>query len=156
MRSVLFAVGLTLAASSIPASADTPAEQLEYFLGTWNCVTHAGGAAFSESRTITAAPGSVWLHASGTLSEKNHPLANEDTYLTYDSRNARFVLLGITSAGAYFIATSSSPALDGSKWTDAFPDDGGAGTLVENSASQYTSTTVAKNGMTTQTICTRR
>jgi hypothetical protein len=156
MRGALLAVGFLLVASAIAASADTPSGQLQYFVGTWSCDVHATAANFSETRTTAALAGSVWIHSTGTATEKNQVLASEDTYLGYDERNSRFVLVGITSAGGYFVATSGSRTLNGSSWTDDFPNDGSTATLVENSTSQYTTVTTATDGAKTQTVCARK
>ncbi len=155
MYKAILACGLAIAALAIPASADTPASQLQYFIGTWNCIVHAGQITFTVNESIAVMPGGAWLHETATDSEKNQPVATEDNYLGYDTRNSRYVLLGITSLGTYYVSTSSSTTLNGSKWQSAFPT-GTSDTLTEDSSTRYTIDGVDAGGATTQQVCTRQ
>lgn len=155
MRNIVFAFALSLAAFALPAAADTPSDELQYLVGTWNCTTQTATASLSESQTIAAMPGSPWLHATGAMSVKNAPAGSEETYIGYDARNSRFVIVGINSFGTYFISTSSSAVLNGSKWQGAFPA-GGSATFTENGSTRYTVDAVAPGGTTTHEVCTRQ
>ncbi len=137
------------------AAGPTPAMQLEYFIGSWNC-TGTGAAHFTEHQSVLAVPG--WLQGSGTITMSGQPAANEYFYLGWNVRNARWALISIDSAGNYAIATSPSQQLDGSTWSAAFPPVSGSGTLTQDSSTQYTIVNTFQMGgqsLMQRVVCTR-
>ncbi len=160
MRKRLLAPGIfaaTLVAGAFAgADATPPTTQLQYLVGTWNCSV-SGSAAFSEHTTLAQAAGNPWVHGASSAQISGHPIS-EDFYVGYDARNSRWVLITIDSMGGYSVSTSSSPALNDSTWTAAYPQSSGSATFVENSATQYTlDSSGMADGRKVQTheVCTR-
>lgn len=135
-----------------------PPSELQYFLGTWNCVT-TGATSFTETETDVMAPGDHWIHGSGPTTVTGGASGREDFYLGYDAQRRRWVLVSIASNGNYSVATSSSPDIDRSTWQSSYPVVGGNGTFTENSPTQYTidnSYTYAGRTLTTHAVCNKQ
>lgn len=160
MRKALIALALTLAATAfVPAHADTPspATQMQYLVGTWDCTT-TGSTPLNESMSVEALAGGAWLHGSATA-QVNQRTVNEESYLEWDATASHWVLIQIVSTGGYAVSTSSSPMLNGSAWTALGDSSGATATLTENSASQYTLERSGFQGgrkVTIDEVCTRQ
>lgn len=59
------------------------------------------------------------------------------SFLGYDAKNRRWVFLNADEHMGYGTGYSNSMRLSGSSWRDAYPADGGTGTLRIVSANQY-------------------
>ena len=157
MRKALCVLAFSLASIS-PALADTdsPATQLRYLIGSWDCVTN-GATPITEAMTVEALPGGAWLHGTGT-SQANGQSLTDESYLEWDARTSRWILIQIYSNGTYAVSTSTSPTLSGSTWT-AYGASAPGATLSENAATQYTLEQSGIEGgrkITLDEVCTRQ
>jgi hypothetical protein len=102
------------------------AASFKFLLGTWNCtrtINVAGVpkvATMSETQVVTA-DGPQWLHAKQTIMQSGQTGSQQDLYLAYNAQHAQWTLITIDARGFSEVETSSSPALNGSTWTVAFP-----------------------------------
>jgi len=137
MRKFVLALALLGGALvAVPASADTPAAQLQYLIGTWDCSV-TGGMSFTETNMFEPMPGGSWIHGSGTAQSQQGSIVTA-SYLEWDATSSRWVLVSILSSGLFTVATSASPSLNGSSWNEVYPTSGDTATITENSPTQYT------------------
>jgi hypothetical protein len=171
------AVGLILALSLMGATpamttpaAGTAADRaasLKFLLGTWHCtrtVSVAGTAkpaTMTETQVVTA-HGAQGLHATQTIMRDGQTGSQQDLYLAYNAQHANWVLITIDSGGASQVETSTSPSLNGSKWSVAYPSTSN-GTSVfkktaDNAYSSASTWTSSKSGkaLTSTEACTRQ
>jgi len=156
-------------ATTTPAAgtAADRAASLKFLLGTWHCtrtVSVAGvpkTATMTETQTVTAY-GPQWLHATQTIMRDGQTGSQQDLYLAYNAQHANWVLVTLDSRGQAEVETSTSPALNGSKWTVAYPSTSN-GTSVfkktaDNGYSSHSTWTSSKSGkmLTSQEACTRQ
>ena len=171
------AVGLILALSLIgatpaigapaPGSAADRAASFKFLLGTWHCtrtVAVAGAAktaTMSETQVVTA-HGPQWLHAAQTTMRDGQTGSQQDLYLAYNPQHANWVLITIDSRGASQVETSTSPALNGSKWSVVYPStSNGTSVFTKTAGNAYSSAsswTSSKTGkvLTSKESCTRQ
>jgi hypothetical protein len=150
-----------------PGTAADRAASFKFLIGTWHCtrtVNTAGAsqaATMSETQVVTA-HGSEWLHATQTITGKGPAGSTQDLFLGYNARHSQWVLVTLDSGGATEVETSSSPALNGSSWTVAFPStSNGKSVFKKTSDNGYSSNstwTSSKSGksMTSTESCTRQ
>jgi hypothetical protein len=109
-----------------PGTAADRAASVKFLLGTWHCtrtINVAGvpkAAMMSETQVVTA-DGPQWLHAKQTIMQGGQTGSQQDLYLAYNAQHAQWTLITIDSRGSSEVETSTSPALNGSTWTVAFP-----------------------------------
>ena len=150
-----------------PGTAADRAASIKFLLGTWHCtrtVSVAGvpkTATMTETQTVTAY-GPQWLHATQTIMRDGQTGSQQDLYLAYNAQHANWVLVTLDSRGQAEVETSTSPALNGSKWTVAYPSTSN-GTSVfkktaDNGYSSHSTWTSSKSGkmLTSQEACTRQ
>jgi hypothetical protein len=171
------AVGLILALSLMGATpamttpaAGTAADRaasLKFLVGTWHCTRTVSVAGTAKAATMTETQvvtthGAQGLHATQTIMRAGQTGSQQDLYLAYNAQHADWTLVTIDSGGASEVETSTSPSLNGSKWTVAFPSTSN-GTSVfkktaDNAYSSTSSWTSSKSGkpMTSTEACTRQ
>jgi hypothetical protein len=150
-----------------PGSAADRAASLKFLLGTWHCTRTINVAGTAKPATMTetqvvTAHGPQWLHATQTIMRNGQTGSQQDLYLAYDSRHAGWVLITLDSGGASQVETSTSPALNGSKWVVVYPSTSNGTSVFKktadngySSASNWTSSKSGK-AMTSQEACTRQ
>ncbi len=144
----------------IAAGASSAQDSLRGLVGTWSCVTHSSDNKTYRETDVDTMYGN-WLHVSSTYPGQNgQPEGSGTTFFGYDSTNKRWVVSGIGTDGSYFIATSSSPTIDGSHWSDQYPADGGTAVFHMIQTTQYTLDSQAPGDkgttVTSHAICTRQ
>ncbi len=154
-------------AAPAPGSAADRAASFKFLLGTWHCtrsITVSGtakAATMTETQVVTA-HGPQWLHATQTIMRDGQTGSQQDLYLAYNAQHANWVLVTLDSRGASQVETSTSPALNGSKWTVAYPSTSNGTSIFkktsDNGYSSSSSWTSSKSGkpMTSQEACTRQ
>jgi hypothetical protein len=106
-------------------------------VGTWTCVTHTSGNQTYHETDVDSLFGN-WLRIDATYpASAGAPASTSVTFLGYDSKRGRWVVTGVGTDGSYFTSTSTSPAYDGSKWTDQFPNDHGTALVRMTQSTQY-------------------
>ena len=169
--SLIFAFSLIGATPAIgapaPGSAADRAASFKFLLGTWNCtrtVSEAGTAktaTMTETQVVTA-QGPQWLHAAQTTMRDGKTGSQQDLYLAYNPQHASWVLITLDSRGASQVETSTSPALNGSKWSVVYPStSNGTSVFTKTADNGYASTsswTSSKTGkvLTSKESCTRQ
>lgn len=150
-----------------PGTAADRAASIKFLLGTWHCtrtVSVAGvpkTATMTETQTVTA-HGPQWLHAAQTIMRDGQTGSQQELYLAYNAQHAQWVLVTLDSRGQAEVETSTSPALNGSTWTVAYPSTSN-GTSVfkktaDNGYSSHSTWTASKSGkmLTSDEACTRQ
>jgi len=133
---------------------------LQGFVGTWQCVTRtADNKTYNETDTDTMFGN--WLKIDAAyLAQGGAPATSGATFVGYDAKHRRWVITGVATDDTYFTASSSSPAWDGSKWTNAFPNDHGTAVVHAPANGKYTveSSTPNMQGkmVMSHTICTKQ
>jgi hypothetical protein len=149
------AISPALAAASSPQQAT-----VQGFVGTWSCITHSSDNKTYRETDVDSMFGD-WLRIDSTYpAQGGAPAGTGVTFLGYDSKHARWIVTGVGTDGSYFTSVSMSPAFDGSKWTDQYPNDHGTAVLHMPTATQYTMDMQAPSSqgkMTSQhAICTKQ
>jgi hypothetical protein len=161
-------MGATPATSApAPGTAADRAASFKFLLGTWNCtrtVNVAGtlkAATMTETQVVTA-HGAQWMHAAQTIMRDGQTGSQQDLYLAYNAQHADWVLVTIDSRGGAEVETSTSPALNGSKWVVAYPStSSGTSVFKKTSDNGYSSSSTWKSSssgktMTSTEACTRQ
>jgi hypothetical protein len=154
----VFALAATIA--TVSAATSSQQQQLQGFVGTWSCVTHtADNKSYRETDTDTMYGN--WLRvASAYPAQAGAPAGTATTFVGYDSKHTHWIVTGVGTDGSYFTSYSNSPAFDGSKWIDAYPNDHGTALFHMPSSASYTMDTTGpdqKGKMSSShTVCTKQ
>jgi hypothetical protein len=140
-------------------AAPTPAQAVHALAGTYQCVDRESTGRTWRFVTVNK-PYESWLQLNATYPAQNGaPRGTAITFLGFDADAKRWNIIAVSGTGSYYTRYSTSPALDGSKWTDGFPADGGRATIRTFGSGRYTFelTTPAKTGPATSSdvVCTR-
>lgn len=155
-RGIFGVLAFALALTPVAAGA-APTDELQYLVGSWTCTLTSAQGTLTEENSEVAIPG--WIYGKGSVTVNGQSVGEESSYAGYDAQHARWVLVSIGSGGNYDIATSTSPHLDGSTWSPAYPSASGTATFTENSPSQYTIAESMTSGGQTSTateVCKKR
>jgi hypothetical protein len=152
----LFIAALTIAVPAAAAAADAPG--VASIAGTFNCVTHTNDGTIWRFHSVNH-PWGAWVRADTTFAPQNGlPAQVSSTFVGFDAAAKQWNIVSIDRAGSYYTRYSSSPAFNGSQWTDGYPADG-AHAMIHVTPQQYTFDFRAapKNGKSdaSRTICTR-
>jgi hypothetical protein len=74
--------------------------------------------------------------------------------LGFDAATKRWNIVSMSSDGSYYTRYSVSQALDGSRWRDGYPDDGGRAVITTPNPLQYVFDFTSR-GSHSRTTCTR-
>jgi hypothetical protein len=149
-RSFLLAVTLLLGTAAI-----APQDEAHSLVGTYSCVTRDTDHTTWRFTTVNA-PFGAWLRLYATFAPQNGaPARTAFTYLGYDPSNKRWNIVSMSSGGSYYTRYSTSGDLNGSRWVDGYPADGGKAVIAIPSATEYTFTfsSLQDHSLTT---CTRQ
>lgn len=154
------AVAAGILTTTIAWAASPQQSTIQSFVGTWSCVTHSSDNK-TYRETDTDAMYGNWLRIDAAYPAQNgQPAGTGVTFFGYDSKNKRWVVTGVGTDGSYFVSTSTSPAFNGSHWSDQYPADHGTAVLHMTQATQYSmdmQNPGAKGKMMTQhAVCTRQ
>lgn len=121
--SLFIGTGIPLAVSAGAAPA------LQGMVGTWSCAAHDSAGNVARFTSRNALYGN-WLRVDSTYAAKpGQAPATAVTFLGRDDANQRWIITAATEAGQYWVRSSTSNHLDGSKWIDAYPADGATAVL---------------------------
>jgi hypothetical protein len=151
----LLSISPALGAASSPQQAT-----VESFVGTWACITHSSENKTYRETDVDSMYGN-WLRINSSYPAQNGaPAGTGVTFFGYDAKNKHWVVTGVGTDGSYFIATSSSPEFNGSKFMDQYPSDHGTTVLHMTKSTEYSMDTQAPNDkgktMTQHAVCTRQ
>lgn len=127
-------------AVALPAMTASPQQELQMLTGRWTCI-NSGAMMGGTEHDVNTMYGS-WLKLDATYSGGSTGVS----YIGYDSKNHRFTLLSADEHGGYGVASGTGASLNGSKWRDVYPADGGSGVLHVTDASHYSFTGMFPNG----------
>jgi hypothetical protein len=152
--------GLVAVAPAMAAASSAQQATVKGFVGTWTCVTHSSDSKTYRETDVDTMFGD-WVRVESTYPAQNGgPAGSGVTFLGYDSKHARWIVTGVGTDGSYFTSVSMSPAFDGSKWTDQYPNDHGTAVLHMTKATEYTMDTQMPNPqgkmMTQHAICIKQ
>jgi hypothetical protein len=152
--------GITATLPSLAIAASPQQATVRSLVGTWSCITH-GSDKKTYRETDTDAMFGNWLRIDSAYPAQNgQPAGTGVTFFGYDAKNKRWVVTGVGTDGSYFMASSTSPAFDGAKFSDQYPNDHGTAVLHMSSSAQYSMDTQGpgSNGkmMTQHVVCTRQ
>lgn len=133
-NAVAFALGIfVLCATAVRAQPAPPP-----MAGAYQCVNRETGGVvwrFASNNTIDG----PWLVVHTTFAPQNGQGAQKGvTYVGYDSDAKRWNIVAIQSTGSYYTRSSTSTDINGSRWTDGYPSDGGRAVLRIPSTQKYT------------------
>jgi hypothetical protein len=131
-----------------------PRDEAHSLIGTYSCVTRSTDHTTWRFTTVNA-PFGAWLRLYATFAPQNGaPAQTNFTYLGYDQTSKRWNIVSMRSSGSYYTRFSTSRELNGSRWVDGYPADGGTAVITIPSPSQYlfAFTTAEDRSLTT---CTR-
>lgn len=154
---VLGSIGITTAFAGAASPQQTT---LQGFVGIWSCITHSSdNKTYRETDSDTMY--SDWVRINATYPAQNgQPAGTGVTFFGYDSKKKQWVVTGVGTDGSYFVATSTSPAFNGSAWSNQYPADHGTAVLHMARSTQYSMDmqTPGKNGkmMTQHAVCTKQ
>jgi hypothetical protein len=160
IAAAITAFGLVAVAPAMAAAASAQQTTIKGFVGTWTCVTHSSDSKTYGETDIDTMFGDWLKIESAYPAQGGGPAGNGVTFFGYDSKHSRWIVTGVGTDGSYFTSVSMSPAFDGSKWTDQYPNDHGTAVLHMTKATEYTMDTQMPNPkgktMTQHAICTKQ
>ncbi len=107
------------------------------FVGTWTCITHSSDGKTYHETDVDTLYGN-WLRIDASYpAQAGQAAGTGTTFFGYDAKHARWIVTGVGTDGSYFTAMSTSPAFDGSKWADQYPNDHGTAVLHMTKTTQY-------------------
>jgi hypothetical protein len=144
-------------ASHLPAWASpTPQRGIQSIAGSYNCTTQDGHHTW-HFHSVNAVWG-AWLRLDTTYSPQNGAPADiAQTFVGFDNGAKRWNIVSIHQPGSYYTRHSESRKINGSRWIDDYPADGGRATL-NISGSGYRFDLTTPNGDRSahvQVTCTR-
>lgn len=139
----------------VPAVAVASPQQatIAGLVGTWSCVTHTSENKTYHETDVDSMYGN-WLRIDASYAaQAGAPASTSVTFLGYNSKQRRWVVMGVGTDGSYFTSTSTSPAYNGSKWTDQFPNDHGTELIHMTRSTQYSMDVSGANAA--HAVCTK-
>ncbi len=147
---------LVIAAIVLSATAATQTQQVHGLVGTYACVNHESTGTTWRFTSVNE-PYGAWLRASSTFAPQNgQPAQTAVTYVGYDPDAKQWNIVSVSNGGSYYTRASASHALDGSRWTDAYPADGAKAIIRTPNATEYTFDLTTPQGARSHVVCTRQ
>jgi hypothetical protein len=105
--------------------------------GTFHCLTH--GNSGPDWRFVSVnKPYGAWLRAETAFPAQNgSPPQTAVAYVGFDADAKRWSIVVVNGDGSYYTRYSTSSKLDGSRWTDRDPADGGQARITLPSPGEY-------------------
>jgi hypothetical protein len=128
---------LFLSANAVRAAASSQQASVQSLVGTWSCVSHSSDNKTYKETDVDTMYGQ-WLRIASTYpAAYGVPAGTGQSFFGYDAKAKRWILVGIDTAGEYYVNYSNSTNFDGSQWADGFPNMHGSA-VVHMMSSQYT------------------
>jgi|GEM_PF-4281564 len=127
---VVFSVISLFAEVSMPLGvcADA-ARELQGMVGDWSCVDRDSDAVVTRFTNRAKIYGD-WLRLDSSFAaEPRHAPVTGITFLGRDAARQRWIITAVIETGEYWVRSSPSKHLDGSRWVDAYPADGATAVL---------------------------
>jgi hypothetical protein len=120
-----------------PASPGAQSVEYHAMVGRWSCVDRDTDGDVWRFTSVNAVYG-AWLRLDATFfAQGGKPIGAAVTFLGYDSGAHRWIISAVQSGGSYYVRSSTSAQLNGSRWIDAYPTDKGTAILDLVSPQRY-------------------
>ncbi len=155
---VAMATAIAAATSGASGATTPPAKQVAALVGTWTCVTQTSNHRTYREKDVYAMFG-PWVRDVGTYpAAYGQPAGTLVGYVGYDAKHRRWISTSVDTGSGYALYYSTSPSLDGSRWSDGYPRGSGGAVFRLHGTTQYTldaSGTSHGKAFTSHQVCTR-
>jgi len=116
-----------------------------YFDGTWSCTgddSVHNRVAFAATLQVAPSPDGAFVATTGSVASNAYrgDASSASSWVTYDSKANRWVMLGTSSLGTYSVSTSSGWSGDSWKWQETLKSGArppGSQTITKAGPSRY-------------------
>jgi hypothetical protein len=152
VRALLVAMILVLGATMTAQAKDA-----HLMSGTYRCLTHGNSGPDWHFVSVNK-PYGAWLRADTAFPAQNGaPAQSAVAFVGFDTDAKRWSIVVVNGDGSYYTRYSISSELDGSRWTDLDPADGGQARITLPRIGEYIFDfqQTEKNGKTdrSHTVC---